>query len=76
MVAPRSETCGKEITCESTTPSWASDHNYNAVKPEKPEKPTALSPTLLSKCTYHLKAGSHAPPIIWMAAWGVDSWVF
>uniref|UniRef100_A0A8C2LYW4 Death inducer-obliterator 1 n=1 Tax=Cricetulus griseus TaxID=10029 RepID=A0A8C2LYW4_CRIGR len=64
MVAPRSETCGKEVTCESTTPSWASDHNYNAVKPEKPEKPekpTALSPTLLSKCTYHPKAGFPGP---------------
>lgn len=61
MVAPRSEASGKEITCESTTPSWASDHNYNAVKPEKPEKPTALSPTLLSKCTYHLKAGFTGP---------------
>lgn len=61
MVAPRSEAPGKEITCESTTPSWASDHNYNAVKPEKPEKPTALSPTLLSKCTYHPKAGFTGP---------------
>ncbi|XP_031228843.1 death-inducer obliterator 1 [Mastomys coucha] len=52
MLASRSETSGKEATCESSTPSWASDHNYNAVKPEKPEKPekpTALSPTLLSK---------------------------
>ncbi|XP_021050532.1 death-inducer obliterator 1 isoform X2 [Mus pahari] len=49
MLASRSETCGKEAACESSTPSWASDHNYNAVKPEKPEKPTALSPTLLSK---------------------------
>ncbi|GAB1287323.1 Death-inducer obliterator 1 [Apodemus speciosus] len=49
-LASRSETSGKEATCESSTPSWASDHNYNAVKPEKPEKPTALSPTLLSKC--------------------------
>lgn len=50
-LASRSETSVKEATCEST-PSWASDHNYNAVKPEKPEKPekpTALSPTLLSK---------------------------
>lgn len=57
VLASRSETSGKEATCESSTPSWASDHNYNAVKPEKPEKPTALSPTLLSKCTYHPKAG-------------------
>lgn len=58
VMAPRSEASGKEITCESTTPSWASDHNYNAVKPEKP---TALSPTLLSKCTYHPKAGFTGP---------------
>uniref|UniRef100_A0A8C5LE81 Death-inducer obliterator 1 n=1 Tax=Jaculus jaculus TaxID=51337 RepID=A0A8C5LE81_JACJA len=51
VVAPRSETLGKEVTCESTTPSWASDHNYNAVKPEQPEKSSALSPTLLCKST-------------------------
>lgn len=61
MLASRSETSGKEAACESSTPSWASDHNYNAVKPEKPEKPTALSPTLLSKCTYHPKAGFPGP---------------
>uniref|UniRef100_A0A8C6WA01 Death inducer-obliterator 1 n=1 Tax=Nannospalax galili TaxID=1026970 RepID=A0A8C6WA01_NANGA len=58
MAAPRSETSGKEVTCESTTPSWASDHNYNAVKPEKP---TTLSPTLLSKCTYHTATGLPGP---------------
>ncbi|XP_066899304.1 death-inducer obliterator 1-like [Kogia breviceps] len=29
----------KEPTCESSTPSWASDHNYNAVKPEKTAAP-------------------------------------
>nr|XP_033819552.1 death-inducer obliterator 1 isoform X2 [Geotrypetes seraphini] len=26
---------GTDLTSESNTPSWASDHNYNAVKPEK-----------------------------------------
>ncbi|XP_012885825.1 PREDICTED: death-inducer obliterator 1 [Dipodomys ordii] len=47
MVAPpRSEASGKEAACESSTPSWASDHNYNAVKPEKP---VAAAPTLLCK---------------------------
>ncbi|XP_047397513.1 death-inducer obliterator 1 isoform X2 [Sciurus carolinensis] len=47
MVAPsRSEALGKEAPCESSTPSWASDHNYNAVKPEKT---VALSPPLLCK---------------------------
>lgn len=47
LAAPaRSEVLIKETTCESSTPSWASDHNYNAVKPE----PTAaLWPALLYK---------------------------
>ncbi|KAG8513298.1 Death-inducer obliterator 1, partial [Galemys pyrenaicus] len=31
----RSEVLVKEAPCESSTPSWASDHNYNAVKPER-----------------------------------------
>ncbi|XP_062947763.1 death-inducer obliterator 1 isoform X2 [Cynocephalus volans] len=42
----RSEALGKETACESSTPSWASDHNYNAVKPEKT---AALSSALLCK---------------------------
>ncbi|XP_004430572.1 PREDICTED: death-inducer obliterator 1 [Ceratotherium simum simum] len=47
MVAPsRSEVLIKETTCESSTPSWASDHNYNAVKPEQT---AALWPSLLYK---------------------------
>uniref|UniRef100_A0A250Y757 Death-inducer obliterator 1 n=1 Tax=Castor canadensis TaxID=51338 RepID=A0A250Y757_CASCN len=47
MVAPpRNESTGKEATYESSTPSWASDHNYNAVKPEKLVAP---SPALLCK---------------------------
>uniref|UniRef100_A0A8C8XQ37 Death-inducer obliterator 1 n=1 Tax=Panthera leo TaxID=9689 RepID=A0A8C8XQ37_PANLE len=38
-VAPsRSEVFVKEATCEGT-PSWASDHNYNAVKPEQTAAP-------------------------------------
>ncbi|XP_057560262.1 death-inducer obliterator 1 isoform X2 [Hippopotamus amphibius kiboko] len=36
---PRSEGLAREPTCESSTPSWASDHNYNAVKPEKTAAP-------------------------------------
>ncbi|XP_015265819.1 PREDICTED: death-inducer obliterator 1 [Gekko japonicus] len=34
---------------ESSTPSWASDHNYNAVKPERTP---AISSSLLFKCMY------------------------
>ncbi|XP_045742037.1 death-inducer obliterator 1 [Mirounga angustirostris] len=46
MVAPsRSEVLMKEATSEGT-PSWASDHNYNAVKPEQT---AALWPPLLYK---------------------------
>ncbi|XP_012510087.1 PREDICTED: death-inducer obliterator 1 [Propithecus coquereli] len=44
----RNEALGKEATCESSTPSWASDHNYNAVKPEKTAAPSA---SLLCKST-------------------------
>lgn len=52
VVAPaRNEVLVKETTCESSTPSWASDHNYNAVKPEQT---AALWPSLLYKCMYHL----------------------
>ncbi|KAM6248722.1 death-inducer obliterator 1 isoform 1-T3 [Porphyrio hochstetteri] len=36
----------KEPTAENTTPSWASDHNYNAVKPERT---AAISSSLLFK---------------------------
>nr|XP_058933131.1 death-inducer obliterator 1-like [Kogia breviceps] len=39
VVRPRSEVLAKEPTCESSTPSWASDPNYNAVKPEKTAAP-------------------------------------
>ncbi|XP_023603211.1 death-inducer obliterator 1 isoform X3 [Myotis lucifugus] len=47
VVAPaRTEVLVKETTCESSTPSWASDHNYNAVKPEQT---AALWPSLLYK---------------------------
>ena len=55
MVAPsRSEVLVKEATSEGT-PSWASDHNYNAVKPEQT---AALWPPLLYKCMYHLGVAS------------------
>ncbi|KAM3839247.1 death-inducer obliterator 1 isoform 1-T1 [Vipera latastei] len=40
------QTVAKEPTPESATPSWASDHNYNAVKPEQTP---AISPALLFK---------------------------
>ncbi|KAG8131624.1 hypothetical protein E2320_009539, partial [Naja naja] len=43
------QTVGKEPNPESSTPSWASDHNYNAVKPEQTP---AISPALLFKCMY------------------------
>ncbi|KAL0594526.1 Death-inducer obliterator 1 [Plecturocebus cupreus] len=47
VAAPaRSEALGKEAACESSTPSWASDHNYNAVKPGRTAAP---SPALLYK---------------------------
>ncbi|KAM6147813.1 death-inducer obliterator 1-like isoform 2-T2 [Erethizon dorsatum] len=40
VTPPRSDTVGKEAACESSTPSWASDHNYNAVKPENTAAPS------------------------------------
>lgn len=41
----------REPAAEPVTPSWASDHNYNAVKPERT---AAISPALLFKCMYGL----------------------
>lgn len=41
----------REPVAEPITPSWASDHNYNAVKPERT---AAISPALLFKCMYGL----------------------
>lgn len=59
-VAPaRSEVLVKEAPCEST-PSWASDHNYNAVKPEQTAAPR---PSLLCKCMYHLGVASGPFPV-------------
>lgn len=43
------QTVAKESAPESGTPSWASDHNYNAVKPERTP---AISSSLLFKCMY------------------------
>ncbi|KAL8179636.1 UNVERIFIED_CONTAM: hypothetical protein K2H54_070101 [Gekko kuhli] len=43
------QTVAKEPAPESSTPSWASDHNYNAVKPERTP---AISSSLLFKCMY------------------------
>lgn len=41
----------KEPAVENSTPSWASDHNYNAVKPERT---AAISSLLLFKCMYRI----------------------
>lgn len=41
----------KEPAAENSTPSWASDHNYNAVKPERT---AAISSSLLFKCMYRI----------------------
>lgn len=41
----------REPAAEVSTPSWASDHNYNAVKPERT---AAISPALLFKCMYRI----------------------
>lgn len=61
VVAPaRTEVLVKETNCESSTPSWASDHNYNAVKPEQT---AALWPSLLYKCMYHLGVASEPFPV-------------
>ncbi|XP_006873449.1 PREDICTED: death-inducer obliterator 1 [Chrysochloris asiatica] len=46
VVPSRTEALMKEAAPESSTPSWASDHNYNAVKPEKT---AAISTSLLYK---------------------------
>uniref|UniRef100_A0A8D1HWU0 Death inducer-obliterator 1 n=1 Tax=Sus scrofa TaxID=9823 RepID=A0A8D1HWU0_PIG len=56
---PRSESLAPEPASESSTPSWASDHNYNAVKPERTAAPR---PPLLCKCTYHQGARDPSPP--------------
>lgn len=55
VAACRNEALTKEAACEST-PSWASDHNYNAVKPERTAAPW---PPLLYKCMYHLGLWTH-----------------
>ncbi|XP_049633083.1 LOW QUALITY PROTEIN: death-inducer obliterator 1 [Suncus etruscus] len=39
VALPRSEVLVQESTCDTSTPSWASDHNYNAVKPERTVTP-------------------------------------
>uniref|UniRef100_A0A8C3X5B2 Death-inducer obliterator 1 n=1 Tax=Catagonus wagneri TaxID=51154 RepID=A0A8C3X5B2_9CETA len=43
---PRSQGLAQEPASESSTPSWASDHNYNAIKPERTATPR---PPLLCK---------------------------
>ncbi|XP_014811459.1 PREDICTED: death-inducer obliterator 1 isoform X2 [Calidris pugnax] len=43
---PNAQPVAKEPAVENTTPSWASDHNYNAVKPERTP---AISSSLLFK---------------------------
>lgn len=55
VVIPKIETEGSSDEpseeYSSSTPSWESDHNYIAVKPEKT---AAISSTLFYKCMYHL----------------------
>ncbi|XP_054549884.1 death-inducer obliterator 1 [Talpa occidentalis] len=48
VALPRNEGLVKEAPSESSTPSWASDHNYNAVKPERTP---ALWPALVCAST-------------------------
>lgn len=61
----RSEAPAREAPCESSTPSWASDHNYNAVKPEQTAAPR---PPLLCKCTYLRGVASGPSPSLCPAA--------
>lgn len=71
LAPPRGEAVGKEAPSEST-PSWASDHNYNAVKPEKS---AALSSALLCKCMYDLGLASRALPLTPEgASWPLRDW--
>ncbi|XP_075757182.1 death-inducer obliterator 1 isoform X3 [Pelodiscus sinensis] len=48
----------KEPASENSTPSWASDHNYNAVKPEKT---AAISSSLLFKSQKEEKKSEDKP---------------
>lgn len=57
--SPRGDALAKEAPSEGT-PSWASDHNYNAVKPEQS---AAAAGPLLYKCTYFPGAGC----LLWRA---------
>uniref|UniRef100_A0A8C0ICL5 Death inducer-obliterator 1 n=1 Tax=Bubo bubo TaxID=30461 RepID=A0A8C0ICL5_BUBBB len=49
----------KEPAAENSTPSWASDHNYNAVKPERT---AAISSSLLFKCMEEKRNEDRAEP--------------
>ncbi|XP_074868119.1 death-inducer obliterator 1 isoform X2 [Carettochelys insculpta] len=53
-----SQPVAKEPSSENSTPSWASDHNYNAVKPEKT---AAISSSLLFKSQKEEKKGEDKP---------------
>lgn len=67
VTPPRSDTLGKEAACESSTPSWASDHNYNAVKPDNT---AALSPPRFCKCRYPRGFDPLVPSHpLWIATW-------
>uniref|UniRef100_A0A8C8RAU9 Death-inducer obliterator 1 n=1 Tax=Pelusios castaneus TaxID=367368 RepID=A0A8C8RAU9_9SAUR len=62
VTAPKTEAntqpVAKEPASENSTPSWASDHNYNAVKPEKT---AAISSSLLFKSQKEEKKGEDKP---------------
>uniref|UniRef100_A0A8D0HE17 PHD-type domain-containing protein n=1 Tax=Sphenodon punctatus TaxID=8508 RepID=A0A8D0HE17_SPHPU len=85
VTAPKTEAnaqaVSKEPASESSTPSWASDHNYNAVKPEKT---AAISSSLLIKCMYHtgiflsnhFTISSSTPSLLALKNWGVEYYYF
>ncbi|XP_048675342.2 death-inducer obliterator 1 isoform X2 [Caretta caretta] len=62
VTAPKTEAntqpVAKEPASDNSTPSWASDHNYNAVKPEKT---AAISSSLLFKSQKEEKKSEDKP---------------
>ncbi|XP_054996621.1 death-inducer obliterator 1 isoform X2 [Sorex araneus] len=60
VALPRSEAVPQEAACDASTPSWASDHNYNAVKPEKTAAPW---PSLLCASTKEERRVEEKPTV-------------
>ncbi|CAJ0932479.1 unnamed protein product [Ranitomeya imitator] len=59
VIIPRMEgetSSGLKMESGGNAPSWESDHNYIAVKPEKT---AAVSSTLFYKCMYHIGVPPH-----------------